>query len=150
MSFYITPNFDFVAQSIFMATILCVPIANQIQVPFIHTRGIYEIRERPSRMYSWTALITSQILVELPWNILGSSVRASRIEYVRCLIKYCSSSSSAGIGPLAFQPAGQASPISCSASYSQSTTQPSVRPSPLCRQMRRSRPSCSASCSLSL
>ena len=23
-------------------------------------------------MYSWTALVTSQLLVELPWNILGS------------------------------------------------------------------------------
>ena len=37
-------------------------------------RSIYEIRERPSRMYSWTALLASQILVELPWNILGSSL----------------------------------------------------------------------------
>jgi len=25
-------------------------------------------------MYSWTALITSQIVVEVPWNILGSSL----------------------------------------------------------------------------
>jgi ABC-2 type transporter. len=25
-------------------------------------------------MYSWTALVTSQILVEIPWNILGSSL----------------------------------------------------------------------------
>ena len=25
-------------------------------------------------MYSWTALITSQILVEIPWNILGSTL----------------------------------------------------------------------------
>ena len=25
-------------------------------------------------MYSWTALVTSQILVELPWNIVGSSL----------------------------------------------------------------------------
>lgn len=37
-------------------------------------RSIYEIRERPSHMYSWTALVTSQILVEVPWNILGSSL----------------------------------------------------------------------------
>jgi ATP-binding cassette, subfamily G (WHITE), member 2, SNQ2 len=60
--------------SIFMGTILSVPLANQLQVPFIHTRNIYEIRERPSRMYDWTALVTSQILVELPWNIMGSSL----------------------------------------------------------------------------
>jgi len=25
-------------------------------------------------MYSWTALLASQILIELPWNILGSSI----------------------------------------------------------------------------
>ncbi|KAG6909483.1 hypothetical protein DXG01_017205 [Tephrocybe rancida] len=47
---------------------------NKLFVPFIATRAIYEIRERPSRMYSWTALVTSQILVELPWNILGSTL----------------------------------------------------------------------------
>ena len=57
-----------------MGTIVSVPLANQLQVPFIAVRDIYEIRERPSRMYSWTALITSQILVEVPWNILGSSL----------------------------------------------------------------------------
>ncbi|KDR82402.1 hypothetical protein GALMADRAFT_56996 [Galerina marginata CBS 339.88] len=60
--------------SIFMALILSVPLANQLQVPFVATRTVYEIRERPSRMYSWTALITSQILVEVPWNIFGSSL----------------------------------------------------------------------------
>lgn len=37
-------------------------------------RSLYEARERPSRMYSWSALITSQILVEIPWNVLGSSL----------------------------------------------------------------------------
>jgi len=37
-------------------------------------RTIYEVRERPSRIYSWTALLTSQLIVELPWNILCSSV----------------------------------------------------------------------------
>ena len=61
-------------QAIFMATIVTVPLAQQLQVPFISMRSLYEVRERPSRMYSWTALITSQILVEVPWNILGSSL----------------------------------------------------------------------------
>lgn len=37
-------------------------------------RSIYEIRERPSRMYSWTALVTSQLTTELPWNIAGSAI----------------------------------------------------------------------------
>jgi ATP-binding cassette subfamily G (WHITE) protein 2 (SNQ2) len=58
----------------FMSLILSVPLANQLQVPFISMRNIYEIRERPSRMYSWTALVTSQILIEIPFNIIGSSL----------------------------------------------------------------------------
>lgn len=57
-----------------MGTILSAPLGGQLHVPFISMRNIYEIRERPSRMYHWSALITSQILVELPWNILGSSL----------------------------------------------------------------------------
>ena len=57
-----------------MATILSVPLANQLQGPFIATRTIYEVRERPSRMYSWTAFVTSQLLIELPWNVLASNL----------------------------------------------------------------------------
>jgi ATP-binding cassette subfamily G (WHITE) protein 2 (SNQ2) len=60
--------------SIFLATVLAVPITQQLQSVYIDIRSIYEIRERPSRMYSWTALATSQILVEIPWNILCSSL----------------------------------------------------------------------------
>ncbi len=57
-----------------MSLIVSTPLSNQIQGPFIETRRVYEIRERPSRMYSWTALITAQILSELPLNIFGSSL----------------------------------------------------------------------------
>ena len=57
-----------------MGTIVSVPLANQLQVPFIDMRNVYEIRERPSRMYSWTALLTAQIAAEVPWNILGSGI----------------------------------------------------------------------------
>lgn len=60
--------------AIFLASVLCVPLSQQLQAMFINIRTVYEIRERPSRMYNWTALIVSQILVELPWNIMCSSV----------------------------------------------------------------------------
>ncbi|KAG6818504.1 hypothetical protein H0H93_004452 [Arthromyces matolae] len=60
--------------AVYMSTILAAPLSNQIQVPFLNARKIYEIRERPSQMYSWTALVTSQYLSELPWDILGSSL----------------------------------------------------------------------------
>ncbi|KAK2462635.1 hypothetical protein APHAL10511_005368 [Amanita phalloides] len=58
----------------FMVLILSVPLSNQIQVVFIELRNIYEARERQSRMYSWTALLTSQYLVELPVNFIGSTL----------------------------------------------------------------------------
>lgn len=57
-----------------MSTIVSVPLTNQLQVPFFSMRSVYEIRERHSSMYSWTALLTSQLLVEIPWNILGTSL----------------------------------------------------------------------------
>ncbi|KAI9570995.1 ABC-2 type transporter-domain-containing protein [Boletus coccyginus] len=60
--------------AVFMSLILSVPLANQLQVAFLNLRDVYEIRERPSRIYSWPALVTSQILVELPWNILGTTL----------------------------------------------------------------------------
>lgn len=47
-------------------------MSNQIHLPFLHFRSIYEIRERACRTYSWSALVASQIIVELPWNFLGS------------------------------------------------------------------------------
>jgi ATP-binding cassette subfamily G (WHITE) protein 2 (SNQ2) len=37
-------------------------------------RDIYEIRERAGRMYHWSALTTAQVVMELPWNILGSTL----------------------------------------------------------------------------
>ena len=57
-----------------MSTILTVPLSNQLQVIFIKFRSVYEVRERPSRMYNWTALLTSQLVVEIPWNIFGASL----------------------------------------------------------------------------
>ncbi|KAI0930785.1 hypothetical protein AcV7_004877 [Taiwanofungus camphoratus] len=60
--------------AIYMSTIVSVPLTNQLQVPFFSMRSVYEIRERHSSMYSWTALLTSQLLVEIPWNILGTSL----------------------------------------------------------------------------
>jgi len=61
-------------QAIFVATYMAVPLSNLTQTPFIHIRDIYEIRERPSRMYSWTTLVAAQILVEIPLNILTSVI----------------------------------------------------------------------------
>ena len=55
-----------------MSSTISSPLANQIQVNYINVRGIYEMRERPSRMYSWSALVTAQFLAELPLVVIGS------------------------------------------------------------------------------
>jgi len=57
--------------SIFVILILSIPGAQQLQIPFIASRTVYESRERPSKMYSWSAWVTAQILVELPWDVFG-------------------------------------------------------------------------------
>ena len=43
--------------------------AVQLLMPhFIDSRTLFEIRERPSRTYSWTVFVLSNIIAELPWQ----------------------------------------------------------------------------------
>lgn len=58
--------------SLFMLFTLFGQMAQQIMPNFVTQRSLYEARERPSRTYSWKAFITSNIIVEVPWNILMS------------------------------------------------------------------------------
>lgn len=45
----------------------------QQQMPFfVVQRDLYEVRERPSKVYSWKVFMLAQIIVELPWNTLMS------------------------------------------------------------------------------
>lgn len=45
---------------------------------FVTQRSLYETRERPSKAYSWVAFIVSNIVVEIPYQVLlGLSVWAS-------------------------------------------------------------------------
>ena len=67
--------------STFIILILPVPRAQQLRVPFIASRTVYEIRERPGGMYSWSAWVTDQILVELPWDVFGG-VALVRVDLV--------------------------------------------------------------------
>jgi len=57
-----------------MTTLVSLPIGYQMVVPFLSTRSVFESRERVSGMYSWTALSTAQILGEMPFNIVGSTL----------------------------------------------------------------------------
>lgn len=45
---------------------------------FVTQRSLYEVRERPSKTYSWLAFVLSNIVVEIPYQIfLGLLVWAS-------------------------------------------------------------------------
>ena len=45
----------------------------QQQMPhFVTQRSLYEVRERPSKTYSWVVFMISQIVTEIPWNTLLS------------------------------------------------------------------------------
>jgi ATP-binding cassette subfamily G (WHITE) protein 2 (PDR) len=58
--------------AVFMILVLYGSISQQIMPNFATQRSLYEVRERPSKTYSWKVFIFSQIIVELPWNSLMS------------------------------------------------------------------------------
>ncbi|KAJ5050773.1 uncharacterized protein L3040_002644 [Drepanopeziza brunnea f. sp. 'multigermtubi'] len=58
--------------AIFMIFTIFGNIVQQIMPHFVTQRALYEVRERPSKTYSWAAFMVSNIVVELPWNTLMS------------------------------------------------------------------------------
>ncbi|KAF5093006.1 hypothetical protein D0Z03_002595 [Geotrichum reessii] len=60
--------------SIFMFLVVFGPLCEQIMPLFVTQRSLYEIRERPSKTYSWVAFMISNIVVELPWQTLMSAI----------------------------------------------------------------------------
>lgn len=56
--------------SIFMVFTIFGQLVQQIMPHFVTQRALYEVRERPSKTYSWQAFMISNIAVELPWNSL--------------------------------------------------------------------------------
>jgi len=56
--------------SVFMLMTIFGNLVQQIMPHFVTQRSLYEVRERPSKTYSWQAFMTANILVELPWNTL--------------------------------------------------------------------------------
>ncbi|GIK06980.1 hypothetical protein Aspvir_002633 [Aspergillus viridinutans] len=59
--------------SIFMTLTISPPLIQQLQPRFLHFRNLYESREANSKIYSWTAMVTSAILPELPYSIVAGS-----------------------------------------------------------------------------
>ncbi|KAF2812667.1 ABC drug exporter AbcA [Mytilinidion resinicola] len=60
--------------SIFMLMTIFGNLVQQIMPHFVTQRALYEVRERPSKAYSWKAFMLSNIIVELPWNGLMAIV----------------------------------------------------------------------------
>ncbi|CZT10569.1 probable ABC1 transport protein [Rhynchosporium graminicola] len=56
--------------SIFMITTIFTTLVQQIMPRFILQRDLYEVRERPSKAYSWKAFLIANIVVEIPYQIL--------------------------------------------------------------------------------
>lgn len=54
----------------FMAFLIQNPYTKQIMPFFVPQRALYEVRERPSKIYRWTVFMLTQILIELLWNTL--------------------------------------------------------------------------------
>ncbi|KAK3325026.1 ABC transporter-like protein [Apodospora peruviana] len=60
---------DFVF-AVFMVTTIFTTLVQQIQPLFVTQRSLYEVRERPSKAYSWKAFLAANITVEIPYQIL--------------------------------------------------------------------------------
>ncbi|TVY15202.1 ZEB2-regulated ABC transporter 1 [Lachnellula arida] len=64
--------------SIFMITTIFTSLVQQIMPRFILQRNLYEVREKPSKAYTWKAFVIANIVVEIPYQILlGVMVFAS-------------------------------------------------------------------------
>ena len=56
--------------AIFMLLVIFPNLVQQMMPYFCTQRALYEVRERPSKAYSWKAFMMASVVVELPWNIL--------------------------------------------------------------------------------
>jgi ABC-type multidrug transport system permease subunit len=56
--------------SVFLLFTIFGQMVQQMMPHFVTQRDLYEVRERPSKTYSWKVFMISNIIVELPWNSL--------------------------------------------------------------------------------
>jgi ATP-binding cassette subfamily G (WHITE) protein 2 (PDR) len=57
--------------SVFMVTTIFTTLVNQIMPLFVSQRSLYEVRERPSKAYSWKAFFIANVIVEIPYQIIA-------------------------------------------------------------------------------
>ncbi|WFD27170.1 hypothetical protein MNAN1_002166 [Malassezia nana] len=58
----------------FMSLVLSTSLSQQMQPELIRQRDLFETREGPSKLYNWFVFLFSQLIVEIPWNILGGTI----------------------------------------------------------------------------
>lgn len=56
--------------AVFQIVAIFSTVVQQIQPHFITQRSLYEVRERPSKAYSWKAFMIASIVVEIPFQII--------------------------------------------------------------------------------
>lgn len=56
-----------VLYSLFQVALIFSTIVQQIMLLFITQRSLYEVRERPSKAYSWKAFVFANIIVKWPY-----------------------------------------------------------------------------------
>ncbi|KAJ6145454.1 hypothetical protein N7470_009349 [Penicillium chermesinum] len=67
-------GFQDVLFSAFMMCSIFSTLVQQIMPKFVVQRSLYEVRERPSKAYSWTAFLVSNVLVEIPYQVFAGVV----------------------------------------------------------------------------
>ncbi|KAI5455973.1 ABC-2 type transporter-domain-containing protein [Mariannaea sp. PMI_226] len=60
--------------AIFMFLVIFGNINEQIMPMFVPQRSLYEVRERPSKIYRWTTFVLSNIIVEIIWNTIMAAL----------------------------------------------------------------------------
>ncbi|WFD34807.1 hypothetical protein MCUN1_001651 [Malassezia cuniculi] len=60
--------------AVFMALTISNAIAQQLQPVALALRGLYEVRERPSKMFRWPVFVFSVAIIEVPWNLIGGTI----------------------------------------------------------------------------
>lgn len=63
-----------VLYSLFMVTTIFSTLVQQIMPLFVTQRSLYEVRERPSKAYSWKAFLMANIVVEIPYQIIAGLI----------------------------------------------------------------------------
>ncbi|KAI9848005.1 MAG: hypothetical protein M1838_000677 [Thelocarpon superellum] len=60
--------------SVFSTLTISPPLIQQLQPRFLAFRNIYESRESKAKIYSWAAMVTGAVAVELPYSIVAGTI----------------------------------------------------------------------------